>query len=67
MVDKAPMGFYVEVYGGVIGFRRVFSPVYSVDSVENRFLVVDRRKRFRWVSMDDCRVAEEWEVDIYGV
>lgn len=30
------------------------SPVYCVDSVRDRFLVVNENNNFRWVSTNDC-------------
>lgn len=35
------------------------SPVYFVDSVRDRFLVVDEDKNFRWVSTNDCELLKQ--------
>ena len=35
------------------------SPVYFVDYVRDRFLVVDENKNFRWVSTSDCELLKE--------
>lgn len=37
------------------------SKVYCIDSVRDRFLVVDRKGHFVWVSTDDCELMEEDE------
>lgn len=35
------------------------SPVYFVDSVRDRFLVVDEHKHFYWVSTNDCELLKQ--------
>ena len=35
------------------------SPVYFVDNVRDRFLVVNEDKNFRWVSTSDCELLKE--------
>lgn len=35
------------------------SPVYFVDSVRDRFLVVNEDKIFHWVSTSDCELLKE--------
>lgn len=35
------------------------SPVYFVDSVRDRFLVVSEDKNFCWVSTSDCELLKE--------
>lgn len=35
------------------------SPVYFVDSVRDRFLVVDEDKSFHWVPTSDCVLLKE--------
>ena len=35
------------------------SPVYFVDYVRDRFLVVDKNKNFRWVSTSNCELLKE--------
>lgn len=35
------------------------SPVYFVDSVRDRFLVVSESKNFYWVSTSDCELLKE--------
>ena len=35
------------------------SPVYFVDSVRDRFLVVSESKNFHWVSTSDCELLKE--------
>lgn len=35
------------------------SPVYFVDSVRDRFLVVDEDKNFHWVSTSDCELLKK--------
>lgn len=34
------------------------SPVYFVDGVRDRFLVVNEDKIFRWVSTNDCELLK---------
>lgn len=34
------------------------SPVYFVDAVRDRFLVVDEHNKFRWVSTNDCELLK---------
>ena len=35
------------------------SPVYFVDGVRDRFLVVDEDKIFRWVFTNDCELLKQ--------
>lgn len=35
------------------------SPVYFVDAVRDRFLVVDKDNKFHWVSTNDCELLEQ--------
>lgn len=35
------------------------SPVYFVDSVRDRFLVVDKDKDFYWVSTSNCQLLKQ--------
>ena len=35
------------------------SPVYFVDAVRDRFLVVDKDNEFHWVSTNDCKLLEQ--------
>lgn len=35
------------------------SPVYFVDSVKDRFLVVDEDKNFHWVFTGDCQLLKQ--------
>ena len=40
------------------------SKVYSIDSVRDRFLIIDKDGWFKWVSTKDCRMVgyrDEWE------
>lgn len=39
------------------------SPVYFVDSVRDRFLVVDEDKDFYWVSTGDCQLLKKNDAD----
>ena len=34
------------------------SPVYFVDAVRDRFIVVDENNKFRWVSTNDCELIK---------
>lgn len=34
------------------------SPVYFVDAVRDRFLVVDEHNKFHWVSTNDCELLK---------
>ena len=34
------------------------SPVYGIDSVMDRFLVLSEDKKFRWVFISDCEVMD---------
>lgn len=35
------------------------SPVYCIDSVRDRFLVLNEDKNFRWVSTSDCELIDD--------
>lgn len=35
------------------------SAVYFVDSIRDRFLVVDENKNFHWVFTDECELVKE--------
>lgn len=39
----------------------IFSKVYSVDAVRNRFLVIDSRKKFLWINIDECNIVGVFE------
>ena len=49
--------FYVRWYDEYDNSHN--SPVYCVDSVRDRFLVVNENKNFRWVSTNDCELLKE--------
>lgn len=35
------------------------SPVYCIDSVRDRFLVLNEDRNFRWVSTSDCELMDD--------
>ena len=45
---------WYDNYGGLHD-----SPVYFVDSVRDRFLVVDEDKNFYWISTGDCQLMKQ--------
>ena len=42
----------------------IVSEVYAVDSTRDRFLIVDRSGRFKWVDCDDCKIYG-WDEEEY--
>lgn len=46
---------YEREYGFVTGI----SKVYYVDSLHNRFLIVNPNGYFEWVKIEDCEICEE--------
>lgn len=34
------------------------SPVYFVDATRDRFLIVDEKNNFRWISTSDCKLLK---------
>lgn len=47
--------------------EKYISRVYAIDSVQDRFLLVDEFDEFNWVKISDCTLvrcsdlAEEWD------
>lgn len=35
------------------------SPVYFVDAARERFLIVDEKNNFRWISTSDCKLLKK--------
>ena len=50
--------FKVEYDGS---YSVIVSEVYAVDSTREKFLIVDRNGRFKWVDCDDCTIYGWYE------
>lgn len=51
------IGIFVIWYDGY--YEPHNSRVYFVDSVRDRFLVVDENSNFHWVSISDCELLKQ--------
>lgn len=45
-----------EFYDG--GFRSGRSKVYAIDTIRDRFLIVDDDGDFRWAGTEDCEIVK---------
>ena len=50
--------FKVE-YDGYYGV--ITSYVYAIDPTREKFLIVDRDGRFKWVTCEDCKISGWYE------
>ena len=42
-------------------YDTIVSEVYAIDATREKFLIVDRSGRFKWVDCDDCTIYGWYE------